>query len=167
MYPVSSKLERLAALKTTLDRTDHLDEELVRSIILHTCQGNPFTTLATFRPMIEARSWTDLGLGLIAEQMPTWCVCRLCLDDGLWWCAMNPRQPACWGPCEVDEPHPVLAIAILKAFVTALIRQGNPAPRATGDGSRPAPSSLLPTANERPGRETAAALILPTTPFEY
>lgn len=131
MYPVPAKLERLAALKTTLDRTDHLDEELVRSIILHTCQGNPFATLATFRPMIEARSWTDLGLGLIAEQMPTWCVCRLCLDDGLWWCAMNPRQPACWSPCEVDEPHPVLAIAILKAFVTALIRQGNPAPRAT------------------------------------
>ena len=129
MYPVSSKLERLAALKTTLDRTSHLDEELVRSIILHTCQGNPFTTLATFRPMIEARSWTDLALRLIAEKMPTWCVCRLCLDDGLWWCGMNPRQPAYWTPCEVDEPHPVLAIAILKAFITALIRPAcTPAP---------------------------------------
>jgi len=50
MYPVSSKLERLAALKTTLDRTNHLDEELVRSIILHTCQGDPFTTLAPSVP---------------------------------------------------------------------------------------------------------------------
>lgn len=122
MYPVSSRLERLAALKTTLDRADHLDEGLVRSIILHTCQGNPITTLTVFRPMIEARSWTDLGLGLIAEQNPTWCVCRLCLDDGLWWCGMNPRQPPCWTPCEVDEAHPVLAIAILKAFISTLIR---------------------------------------------
>jgi hypothetical protein len=122
MYPGSSKLERLAALKTTLDRADRLDEELVRSIILHTCRGNPFVTLTAFRPMIEARAWMDLGLGLIAEQMPTWCVCRLCLDDGLWWCGMNPRQPAYWTPCEVDEPHPVLAVSILKAFITALIQ---------------------------------------------
>lgn len=122
MYLVSSKLERLAALKTTLDRADHLDEELVRSIILHTCQDNPFATLTTLRPVIEARAWTDLGFSLIAEQAPAWCVCRLCLDDGLWWCGMNPRVPALWAPCEVDEAHPVLAIAILKAFITALLR---------------------------------------------
>lgn len=131
MYLASSKLERLAAIKTTLDKADHLDEELVRSIILHTCNGNTFATLNTFRPMIEARSWTDLGLDLIAEQIPTWCVSRLCLDDGLWWCGINPRQPVYWSPCEVDESHPVLEIAILKAFITALIRQENPAPHAT------------------------------------
>jgi hypothetical protein len=61
MYLASSKLERLAAIKTTLDKADHLDDELVRPIILHTCNGNPFATLNTFRPMIEARSWTDPG----------------------------------------------------------------------------------------------------------
>jgi hypothetical protein len=131
MYLVSSKLERLAALRTTLDRADHQDEELIRSIILHTCQGNPFATMASFHPMIEARAWTDLGFGLIAEQAPAWCVCRLCLDDGLWWCGMNPRVPALWAPCEVDEAHPVLAIAILKAFITALIRPAcSPLPSA-------------------------------------
>jgi len=94
MYLVSSKLDRLVALRTTLDRTDHLDEELIRAIILHTCESNPFATLSAFRPMIEARAWTDLGFGLIAKQAPTWCVCRLCLDDGLWWCGINPRLPA-------------------------------------------------------------------------
>ena len=121
MYPVSSRLERLAALKTTLDRTNHLDEELVRSIILHTCQGNPFDP-ATFRPMIEARSWTDLALashrGGDADmvRLPPLPRRRALVVRA------ECRQPAYWTPCEVDEPHPVLAIAILKAFITALIR---------------------------------------------
>jgi hypothetical protein len=123
MFFESSRLARLTALQATLDRTDQLDVELARNLVTHTCESNALQVLTDLIPLMAAGAWTDFSINLVQRRLPEWEITRLCYDDGLWWCSMNPKQPAYWAPFEVDEPHPVLPMAMLRALLTALVRQ--------------------------------------------
>jgi hypothetical protein len=70
--------------------------------------------------LIEAGAWTDAAIALIEFELPNWSVRRILCEDGEWLCSLS-RQPHL--PIFLDEPaegsHPVLALAILRAFVGA------------------------------------------------
>ena len=70
--------------------------------------------------MIEAGAWTDAAVTLIALELPNWNVRRLICEDGEWFCSLS-RYPCL--PFFLDESiersHPVLALAILRAFIAA------------------------------------------------
>jgi hypothetical protein len=74
--------------------------------------------------MIEAGAWTDAAIALIAVDLPKWNVRRIICEDGEWLCSLS-QHPAL--PVFLDEPversHPVLALAILRAFI-AVRRKG-------------------------------------------
>ena len=73
--------------------------------------------------LIEAGAWTDAAIALIEFELPHWSVRRIVCEDGEWLCSLS-RQPNL--PIFLDEcaegSHPVLALAILRAFVGARSR---------------------------------------------
>jgi hypothetical protein len=70
--------------------------------------------------MIEVGAFTDAAITMIALERPNWNVRRMVREDGEWLCSLSkhPRLPVF-----LDEPvegsHPVLALAILRAFIAA------------------------------------------------
>jgi hypothetical protein len=77
---------------------------------------------------VEAGSWTDLALGLVRLELPTWCIRRIACEGGEWFlmghsgrCSLS-RQPHL--PLGLDETadgtHDYLPLAILRALVEAL-----------------------------------------------
>ena len=70
--------------------------------------------------MIEAGAWTDAVIALIALELTHWSIRRIVWVDREWLCSLS-RQPSL--PIFLDEvaeaSHPVLALAILRAFVAA------------------------------------------------
>jgi hypothetical protein len=122
----------LAALKRQIDQADAVTPELMRGVIEATCgsltEDKSGRTSAIWR-LVRADAPVDTALALIDTVLPGWCVRRICHEDGQWWCAMNARQPVYWDADEVDVAHPVLALAILKAFVTALEQTRSAVPR--------------------------------------
>jgi hypothetical protein len=77
---------------------------------------------------IEARSWTDLALGLVRLELPAWKIRRIVCEGGEWICSLS-RQPHL--PLSIDETadglHSDLPLAILRALVAALrINEGEP-----------------------------------------
>jgi hypothetical protein len=78
---------------------------------------------------IEARSWTDLALGLVRLELPTWQIRRIACEGGEWICSLS-RQPHL--PLSLDETadglHSDLPLAILRALIEALrINEAEPA----------------------------------------
>ena len=78
--------------------------------------------------LIDAGAWIDASLGLIAFELPNWCVRRLVYEDGEWLCTLSRRPNV---PLEIDDvaeaTHPSVALAILRAVLAAR-RQSAPAP---------------------------------------
>jgi hypothetical protein len=70
---------------------------------------------------IEARSWTDLALGLVRLELPTWQIRRIACEGGEWLCSLS-RQPHLPLPLDetADGTHSDLPLAILRALVEAL-----------------------------------------------
>lgn len=70
--------------------------------------------------MIEAGAWTDAAITLVALELPNWNVRRVICEDGEWLCSLSQHLGL---PVFLDEPversHPVLALAILRAFIAA------------------------------------------------
>ena len=70
---------------------------------------------------VEAGSWTDLALGLVRLELPTWRIRRIVCEGGEWFCSIS-RQPHL--PLALDETadvtHDDLPLAILRALVEAL-----------------------------------------------
>src|SRR5690348_16868916 len=99
--------------------TPQLMRELIEAVFGRVTEDTSGQASAVWR-MARAEAYVDAALALIDTALPDWSVRRICYEDGEWWCAMNPRQPVYWEDDEVDEAHPVMALAILKAFVTAL-----------------------------------------------
>jgi hypothetical protein len=116
---------KLPDLKRQIDWASAVTPALMHAVVEATC--GPMTedtagrTTAIWR-FIRAEAYVDAALALIDAVAPEWRVRRICHEDGQWWCALNPGQPVYWDGDEVDESHPVMALAILKAFVTALHR---------------------------------------------
>jgi hypothetical protein len=76
---------------------------------------------------VEAGSWTDLALGLVRLELPTWRIRRLACEGGEWLCSLS-RQPHL--PLGLDET----------ADGTEGACRGNPHQR--GPTGRPCPCSL-------------------------
>jgi hypothetical protein len=123
--------DKLAQLKRRIDAATEVTPALMRDAIEAACgkliNDRSGTASAIWR-LVRADAHVDAGLALIRTALPDWSVRRICHDDGQWWCAMNTSQPVYWDADEVDEAHPVMALAILKAFVAALAqaRPGGP-----------------------------------------
>ena len=113
-------------LDEALRLTPSLSSEAFQQVIKH-C-----TRLSSLRQagkatkldrLIEAGAWTDAAIALIEFELPYWSVRRIVCEDGEWLCSLS-RQPNL--PILLDEPaegsHPVLALAILRAFVGARSR---------------------------------------------
>jgi hypothetical protein len=70
---------------------------------------------------VEARSWTDLALGLVRLELPTWRIRRIACEGGEWFCSLS-QQPHL--PLALDETadgtHDDLPLAILRALIEAL-----------------------------------------------
>ena len=70
---------------------------------------------------VEAHSWTDLALGLVRLELPTWQIRRIACEGGEWLCSLS-RQPHL--PLPLDETadgiHSDLPLAVLRALVEAL-----------------------------------------------
>jgi hypothetical protein len=116
---------KLPAVRRQIDQASAVTPALIRAIMEATCgpatEDKTGRTTAIWR-LARAEAYVDAALSLIGTVLPDWSVRRICYEDGQWWCAMNPRRPVYWDADEVDEAHPVLALAVFKAFVTALHR---------------------------------------------
>jgi hypothetical protein len=70
--------------------------------------------------MIASGAWTDAALALLALELPQWQLRRLAYDDGEWHCALSrQREMPEWLDQSIEARHADLAIAILRAFVSA------------------------------------------------
>ena len=69
---------------------------------------------------VEAGSWTDLALGLVRLELPTWRVRRLTCEENEWFCSLS-QQPNL--PLALDQTadgtHDDLPLAILRALIEA------------------------------------------------
>jgi hypothetical protein len=93
--------------------------------------------------MIEAGAWTDAAITLTAFELPNWNVRRIVCEDGEWLCSLS-QHPSL--PIVLDEPversHPVLALAILRAFM-AVRRKGPIVQQATASVPQVRPSAAF------------------------
>jgi hypothetical protein len=74
--------------------------------------------------LIEVGAWTEAAISIIAFALPNWTMRRIACEQGEWICSLS-RQPNV--PLAIDETvdasNPVLALAILTAFVDACLRE--------------------------------------------
>jgi hypothetical protein len=68
--------------------------------------------------MIGAGAYTDAAITMIALEQPNWNVRRIVYEDDEWLCSLSkhPRLPVFLDD-PVEGSHPVLALAILRAFI--------------------------------------------------
>ena len=73
-----------------------------------------------FDHMIGAGAYTDAAITLVALEQPNRNVRRIVYEDGEWLCSLSkhPRLPVFLDDL-VEGSHPVLAVAILRAFIAA------------------------------------------------
>jgi hypothetical protein len=115
--------DKLAQLKRRIDGASEVTPALMREAIEAACgnlMGDRSGAASAIWRLVRTEAYVDAALALVGTALPDWSVRRICRDDGLWWCAMNASQPVYWDADEVDEGHPVLALAIVKAWVAAL-----------------------------------------------
>lgn len=116
-----------ARLQEKLRRAQAVTAGLMRELIADACprlallprSGMP----ARIAQLIEQAAWTEIGLALIAIELPGWMPRRLAYDDGDWHCALS-RQPNL--PVEIDDTvdacHQILPLAIFCALLAAQAR---------------------------------------------
>lgn len=116
--------DRGGALLHKLQRAQALTPGLMSELIAAACprlallprSGMP----ARIANLIEHAAWTEIGLALVAIELPGWEMRRLAYDDGEWHCALS-RQPNL--PAEIDDSadahHPLMPLAIICALVEA------------------------------------------------
>jgi len=121
--------ETLAALAGRLRLAEAPTADLMAEIAAKACARLPLLNkagkAARLYEFIGHGAWTDATLILIAFELPAWQLRRLTHDGGEWLCSLS-RQPQL--PVELDDTadgrHPVLALAILAAFLDARCRIG-------------------------------------------
>jgi len=122
-----------AASKLRLATT--LTAEVFASVINDACTRLPVLAkagkTARFRTLVEAGAEVEAALALVELELPQWCLRRLALDDGQWYCSFS-RQPNL--PIELDDTadgqHESIVLAILIAFVEAA-RMARVAPQSS------------------------------------
>jgi hypothetical protein len=146
---LSSERLDLSELDTRLCNAPMLTVELLSDVV-----GSACTRFALLRnteraaraeQLIAARAWTDAALALLALELPQWQLRRIVYDEGEWHCALSrERELPEWLDQSIEAHHADLAIAILRAFVSARqasapsTRSSVPcAPRAAGDYYQP------------------------------
>jgi len=130
-----------------LQRAQELTPGLISELIADACprlallprDGTP-TRIAQ---LIEQAAWAEIGLALIAIELPGWALRRLAYDDGDWHCSLS-RRPNL--PVEIDDSvdacHQLLPLAIFCALLVAQPR--NVAHKITAVPQfRPAPAQAF------------------------
>lgn len=126
---------REEVMTETIDRSSVPDlDELIRQVnraesvspfLLHAIADAlhiPPASRERLGRLIAVGAWNDAGLAMMEAALPHWSLQRIAQDDGLWWCALDASPAALWTGDDVDVSHPVMALAILKALLTALAR---------------------------------------------
>jgi hypothetical protein len=72
--------------------------------------------------LIDAEAWADAALALLELELPLWRVRRIAYDQGEWYCALSrERELPEWLDSSVEAQHADLALAVLAAFIEALM----------------------------------------------
>jgi hypothetical protein len=129
-----------------------MSPELLADVIAQACVRLPALRQAVKADRIgrpaEVGAWTDAALALIELELPAWGVRRLAYEDGEWFCSLSCHLNM---PADLDDTadaiHPVLALAILIAFVEARRRTG-PASEYTSRRRRVQPHLCFPVCCE-------------------
>jgi len=78
---------------------------------------------AVIREMIHAEAWVDLGLWLIAWELPDWGVHSLSCDESCWNCSIGRRGLVINWADVADYQHESVALAVIGAFVQAQLNK--------------------------------------------
>jgi hypothetical protein len=123
MFPFASRVDRVDGLRRIVAQsacpTHALVADIVAAVAPHHLDGRGERSIQ-LRRWLDTHAFLEIGFVLIDWELPNWSMRRLAQDDGLWWCAVSPRQAIQWGHDEVDESHENKELAVLKAFLTAL-----------------------------------------------
>jgi hypothetical protein len=117
--------DRLENLAGRLRLAEGPTADLIGMVVAEACPRTqtPDRTSATARrieALTKSSAWVDLALELIARELPFWSVCRLVLEDGVWFCSLSNRPGL---PIELDDTadasHESMSLAMLAALVEA------------------------------------------------
>ena len=111
-------------LREKLQRAQAVTPELMHELVADGCPRLALLPSSAMPErislLIEQAAWTEIGLALIAIELPGWELRRLAYDGGEWHCALS-RQPNL--PVEIDDSadahHPALPLAIVCALLVA------------------------------------------------
>lgn len=125
-----SKYHAPAELYDRLRDAQTVTAALMWDIVGETCRRFPSSgrtgKTARIERMIKSEAWTDAALALIDLELPQWQIRRIVYDEGEWHCALSrQRELPEWLDHSIEARHADLPLAILRAFVDALL---TPAP---------------------------------------
>ena len=116
----------VSGLNDRLHSANAVTAELMSEVIAKACRRFPSAgqtdKTARIERLIASGAWTDAALTLIDLELPMWQVRRIAYDDGEWYFARSrERELPDWLDRSIEARHADLALAILSAFVDALI----------------------------------------------
>jgi hypothetical protein len=120
---LSLSAHRLSRLKRRIDAASEVTPSLIGDILIAARrtakrrEPNKHTVITSFS---RDGAWTDAALTLISCTLPGWRLRRICVEDRLWWCALDRGYAVSWAEAEVDECHENMTLALLKASITAM-----------------------------------------------
>jgi hypothetical protein len=126
MWPKQDRLKHLRSLSARIEAADNTDAELVSDVRHCACPrlASALAPAADLARLVDAGAWLEVGLRLIAWELPDWSVHRLDRDDCGWCCSIGISGLASnWMDDVVEFQHHSLSLAVLGAFVQAQLRK--------------------------------------------
>jgi hypothetical protein len=117
---LSLSAHRLSRLKRRIDTASEVTPSLIGDILIAARRTAERGEPSLIKSFSRDGAWTDAALALISCTLPGWRLRRICVEDRLWWCALDRGYPVSWAEAEVDECHENMTLALLKALITAM-----------------------------------------------
>src|SRR3954449_10700163 len=128
MWPKQNSSRDLRALSGRISAALRIDPDLVACVLQHACPrlGMLLGPNAKFDRLLYAEAWVELGLWLIAWELPDWSIHGLTRDDARWCCSIGVSGIAVnWVEDVVEFHHDSLELAVFGAFVEAQLRKSD------------------------------------------
>jgi hypothetical protein len=126
MWPKQNPEFDLDSLLARIETARRIDPDRPTAILRGACPrlaATPAPTAEVDR-LIKAEAWVELGLWLIAWELPDWSVHCLARDEARWSCSIGVNGIAVnWIEDVVEFQHDSLPLAVLGAFVQAQLRK--------------------------------------------
>jgi hypothetical protein len=128
MWPKRNSERHLGCLLTRIETAHRIDADLLSAVLRGACPrlGMSLAPKAEVERLIQAEAWVELGLWLIAWELPDWSIHCLTRDDVRWSCSIGVGGLAMnWVEDFVEFQHHCLPLAVLGAFVQAQLQKAN------------------------------------------